>query len=148
MRRSKARKCGVRGSGILWIGFDEDVEIFSGARLGVEGNGVASDDEYLTPWAWKDRNSSLKSGNIRQSYFHGVNGAREFGNRLHPLMDRATPPVAILVRFHLGVVVVDVDRLIHDSFVAPGEAMFNGRNQVAGYRLQVAATAYRGISFL
>jgi hypothetical protein len=45
--RSKARKCGVRGSGILWIGFDEDVEIFSGARLGVEGNGVASDDEVL-----------------------------------------------------------------------------------------------------
>jgi hypothetical protein len=55
-------------------------------------------------------------------------------------MDRATPPVAILVRFHLGVVVVDVDRLIHDSFVAPGEAMFNGRNQVAGYRLQQLPT--------
>ena len=81
--------------------------------------------ESLTPWAWKDRNSSLKSGNIRQSFFHGVNSTREFGNRLHPLMDRATPPVAILVRFHVGMVVVDVDRLIHDSFLALGGTAFN-----------------------
>jgi len=97
----------------------EQVEVFGGAGLRVERNGVPAPDEvfnairYLTLWALKADKSSLKSSNIRSRFLQGVSSAGDFGNGAHALMDEPTLPVPIFVSPHFLVTGVYANRLVH-----------------------------------
>ena len=68
---------------------------------------------YLTLWALKADDRSLKSSNIRGRALHRASSKGNFSNCVHPFIHGPALPVAIFLGFHFFEARLEADACVH-----------------------------------